>query len=52
MFKWETEEERLLRHMKIPPKKKLQWLYEMNKFLDKYTPKKYKAMRRKLREAL
>ncbi|MDO8662647.1 MAG: hypothetical protein Q7K98_05450 [Candidatus Omnitrophota bacterium] len=50
IFKWETEEEKLSRYMKIPPKKKLEWLYEMNRFLDKYTPKKYKAIRHKLRE--
>jgi hypothetical protein len=37
--KWENEEERLLRFMKISPKKKLEWLLEMNEFLYKCTLK-------------
>ena len=31
-FGWESAEERLKRDMKIPPKKKLEWLREMNEF--------------------
>lgn len=49
--KWETEIERLKRHMEIPAKKKLEWLREMNEFLAKYTPKKAKAYRKKLRKS-
>ncbi len=35
MFKWEREEERLLKFMRIPPKKKMEWLREMNEFIAK-----------------
>ncbi len=49
-FEWETERERIERLMKIPPIKKLEWLYEMNEFMNKYSSKKTKAIRRKLRE--
>jgi hypothetical protein len=33
--KWESREERLLRFMKITPKKKLEWLLEINEFIHK-----------------
>jgi len=49
-FEWESEEKRLLRFMKVPPKKKLEWLYEMNKFLAKYMSKSQKKIRQKIRE--
>lgn len=39
MFKWETEEGRLLKFMRIPPKKKMEWLREMNEFIAKVTKK-------------
>jgi len=50
IFKWETEEERLLRFMKMPPKKKLKWLRHMNKFMVKCSTKHSKLIRWKLRE--
>lgn len=50
IFEWETEEERLLRFMKIPPKKKLEWLREMHEFMVKCSSKRTKSIRRKLRE--
>lgn len=50
VYKWETEDERALRFMKIPVKKKLEWLYEMNKFLDKFSSAKIRRIRRKLKE--
>ena len=31
-FRWESEKERLIRFMKIPPKAKLEWLRQMNDF--------------------
>ena len=34
-FGWETQEERLLRFMKISPKEKLEWLHEASKFIAK-----------------
>ena len=49
-FDWESEEERLLRYMKISPKKKLEWLRQMNEFMAKFSSKKTRAIRQKLRE--
>ena len=49
IFKWEKEEERLLRFMKISAKKKLKWLYQINKFITKYSSKRTKLIRKKLR---
>jgi hypothetical protein len=50
MLKWETEEERLTRLMKIPPKKKLEWLRRMNEFLAKCSLERTKSIRRELRK--
>lgn len=50
IFEWESEEERLLRFMRISPKKKLEWLRQMNEFSAKYTPAKYKKIRQQLRQ--
>lgn len=50
IFKWEKEEERLLRFMKIPPKKKLEWLRQMNEFIVKCSSKRTKLIRWKLRK--
>lgn len=49
IFRWETEEERLLRFMAIPAKEKLEWLYEMNKFTHKFSSKQREEIRQKLR---
>jgi hypothetical protein len=49
-FHWETEDERLLRFMKIPPKKKLEWLHDMHEFMVKYSSKRTMKIRKKLRE--
>lgn len=51
IFKWESEEERLLKFMKISPKKKLEWIRQMNEFIDKFSSKRTKIIRRKLRES-
>ena len=50
-FGWETEKERILRFMKISPKKKLEWLNEMHEFIFKATTKKDRLLRQKLRES-
>ena len=46
-FGWESEEERLKRHMQMAPKRKLELLYELNCFVQKYSvknsPKKLKS---------
>lgn len=52
IFEWETQEERLLKFMKIPPKKKLEWLRQMNEFIVKISSKRDKLMRWKLRKIL
>ncbi len=50
IFKWESEEERLLRSMKIPPQKKLEWLREIHDLILKHASKREKLIRQKLRE--
>ena len=50
IFEWETEEERLIRFMKIPVKKKLEWLREMHEFTLKCSSKRTRLIRQKLRE--
>lgn len=49
-FGWETEEEKLLKYMKWPAKKKLEWLRQMHEFTVKTSSKKMLALRWKLRE--
>lgn len=51
IFKWESDEERLLRFMKISPKKKLEWLRQMNDFLARCSSKRQIKIRQKLRES-
>ena len=51
IFKWETEDERMLKFMSFPAKKKLAWLYEINKFLNKFSSQKTRKIRQKLRES-
>jgi len=51
IYKWESEEERILRFMKISPLKKLEWLYQMNKFMSKFSSKRQKIIQQKLRES-
>ncbi len=51
IFSWECEEERLLRSMKIPAKKKLEWLYQMNECLRSASTKKQRKIYWKLRES-
>jgi len=42
-FGWESDEEKILRYMKISPKKKLEWLQAMHDFLlVTATPKRRK----------
>jgi hypothetical protein len=42
-FGWKSEEEKILRYMKVPPKKKLEWLQKMHEFLlATATPKRRK----------
>jgi len=50
-FKWESQKEKLLRYMNIPPEKKLEWLRQMNQFSAKFSSKKTKAIRKRIRES-
>lgn len=43
--RWETQEERLRKFMRISPKKKLEWLYQMNEFVRKFSFKKQEIVR-------
>ena len=49
IFKWETEDERIIRFMSISPEKKLERLYRINKFLNKFSSKRTRKIRRELR---
>ncbi|MCG2711950.1 MAG: hypothetical protein L6416_06465 [Candidatus Omnitrophica bacterium] len=49
-FTWESEKDRLKKFMKIPPKQKLEWLYQMHLFILKSSSKRGLALRRKLRQ--
>jgi hypothetical protein len=49
-FEWETEEERLKRHIKISPKKKLEWLRQIHEFTVNCSSKRTMRIRWKLRE--
>jgi hypothetical protein len=49
-FEWETEEQRLLRFMKIPAKKKLEWLRQIHEFTVKSSSKRTMRIRWKLRD--
>jgi len=51
IYKWETERERLTRFMRISPASKLEWLRQMNEFILKFSSRKQRAVRKKLREA-
>jgi hypothetical protein len=51
IFKWETQKERLLRFMAIPPKKKLEWLSQMHEFIRLAWTKKRRDIFWKLRQS-
>lgn len=50
IFKWETEKESLIRHMRISPREKLEWLREINEFIAKFSSKSAKAIRQELKK--
>jgi len=50
IFKWETEDRRLKKFMKISPQKKLEWLQQMHEFMLKTSSKQVRRTRMKLRE--
>jgi hypothetical protein len=51
IFKWETEKERAARHRRIPAKQKLEWLYQINEFVNKFSSAKTRKIRQALRNA-
>lgn len=48
--RWETATERLLRHMRVPPKQKLLWLQNQLRFLARASSKETLRLRRQLRQ--
>lgn len=52
IFKWETEEQRMERFLRISPQKKLEWLWQMHEFIVKSSSKRDKLIRWKLREII
>lgn len=52
IFKWQSQEDNLMRFMRIPPRKKLEWLNQMHEFLYKAYTKKQKDIFWRLREKL
>lgn len=50
-LKWESQEEKLRYYMSISPKKKLEWLRQMQIFLAKAMTKKQRHIYHKLRES-
>ena len=50
-FGWESDRDRLLRFMKIPPKKKLEWLQQMHDYMVRFYSKEKKKNFWKLRDA-
>jgi hypothetical protein len=49
IYQWESLRERLLRFMRISPKKKMEWLREMQEFTLQASDKRTKAIRLQLR---
>lgn len=47
--KWKSPEERIRYHMSISPHKKLEWLYEVQQFMNSVSPKNRKIFENKLR---
>jgi hypothetical protein len=50
-FEWESEEDKMRRYMAMPARKKLELLYELQRFTRKYMTKsgrKYRALVKKL----
>jgi hypothetical protein len=48
-YKWESEEDKIRKSMRISPAKKLAWLEEMRQFLS-CLPKKTLSIRSKIRD--
>lgn len=50
IYQWESQNERLLRFMKIPPQQKMEWLYQMHEFMLRTSSRRLKAIRLELRK--
>jgi hypothetical protein len=50
VFEWESEDEKLLRYIKISPKKKMEWLGAMLQMMCKVWTKKQRDAHFQLRE--
>jgi len=51
-LKWESQKDKLRYYMSIPPKKKLEWLREMQEFISSVSTRNQKTFLRKLRERI
>ncbi len=51
-FNWPTEDDLLRKHMKIPAKKKMEWLHQMHEFKVKASSKRDRLIHWKLRDIL
>jgi hypothetical protein len=51
IFKWESQEERLLKFISISAKRKLEWLKQMHDFLCAGLTRKRRYIYHKLRES-
>lgn len=51
-MKWENQKDRLRYYMSIPPKKKLEWLRQVQKFLSSVSSENQKIFLRKLRKRI
>ena len=49
--KWQSQKEKLLNYMHMSPKKKMEWLFEMHKFIRLAYTKKQRDIFYKLRES-
>jgi|GEM_PF-1093666 len=49
IFEWETEDQRLLKYMRIPAQKKLEWLKTFQDFQRKHLTAKSKRVRQALK---
>ena len=50
-FGWETQIERLKRHMSISPKKKLELLHQLNRFTQKYAVKTASKLNKRIKKS-
>jgi hypothetical protein len=48
-FGWESQREKIKRHLRVPSKKKMEWLLQMRKLAEAVSSPRELEMRRRLR---